>query len=509
MATMTTYYAFAAKGIQSYILHTDKLREMIGASEIVEGLSAVLFPELLTGMGMIEGWDYEYLSQAAGGVRMLFSDKERACEVARIFPLLCDPYSPGLQILQAVLPVGPTLMGTIEAGESSLAKQRNLATPILPPAATVSRRSPRTASAAVERVSQRGGGDDLVDEETLRKIKEGGDAARSLIARVAPDGFRKTGEWPFDFDEIAGHSGYLAIIHADANGLGNVLAGVRAALSGEQDLEKACAAYRAFSRAVQESTETAAREAFDTVIGIEGGQGRRFPLRPVVCAGDDLTVVIRADLAIPYTRRFLEAFERESKARLSPLGIGCESGMTACAGVAFVKKHYPYWRAYELCESLCRYAKKEVSRSASALAFWRLTTSLGTDYENTVLRKELAGDGGTCLTLNPYRIGNTAVPGVGPLLDLVSAMKELSSGGLRRLMTSVYTNKEMADRDFERALSIMGEKGCGWHKQAFCEALQSLGCARGSMWDREGKRTPLLDAIELNSVDTRIPEVKA
>lgn len=63
------YYRYEAKGIQDYVLGTSRLREITGASELVESLStdAARWCEKLGG---------ELLVSAAGGATVAFEDEK-------------------------------------------------------------------------------------------------------------------------------------------------------------------------------------------------------------------------------------------------------------------------------------------------------------------------------------------------------------------------------------------------------------------------------------------------
>ena len=74
----TYYYVLASKGIQDFILRGDKLKLMIGGSELVDDLPEKVVGEILTAMDLKEGEDFLVLSKAAGGVRLLFAGKEQA-----------------------------------------------------------------------------------------------------------------------------------------------------------------------------------------------------------------------------------------------------------------------------------------------------------------------------------------------------------------------------------------------------------------------------------------------
>lgn len=61
-------------------------------------------------------------------------------------------------------------------------------------------------------------------------------------------------------------------------------------------------------------------------------------------AGDDITFVCNAKLAIPAVRYFLE-------------NLGNEKDYSACGGIAFFNSHFPFSDAYQVAEACCDSAK--------------------------------------------------------------------------------------------------------------------------------------------------------
>ena len=69
-----------------------------------------------------------------------------------------------------------------------------------------------------------------------------------------------------------------------------------------------------------------------------------IPIRPIVLGGDDMTVIIRGDLAFQYVTEFMAQFEKETmndefKNILQQAEL---DKLTVCAGVAFIKSSYPF-----------------------------------------------------------------------------------------------------------------------------------------------------------------------
>lgn len=76
-----------------------------------------------------------------------------------------------------------------------------------------------------------------------------------------------------------------------------------------------------------------------------------MPLRPIVMDGDDFTFVCTADLAIPLAAGFLLELMKGQKEEAQKI--------TACAGIAFVHSHFPFYEAYCIAEESCSDAKKK------------------------------------------------------------------------------------------------------------------------------------------------------
>lgn len=72
-----------------------------------------------------------------------------------------------------------------------------------------------------------------------------------------------------------------------------------------------------------------------------------FPIRRIIRAGDDICFVSEGKIGIECAVEYMKALWKRSKGENS-----------ACAGVAIVHQSYPFYKAYEIAESLCSSAKK-------------------------------------------------------------------------------------------------------------------------------------------------------
>ncbi len=149
---------------------------------------------------------------------------------------------------------------------------------------------------------------------------------------------------------------HIAIVHIDGNSMGN-----------QFQQCKDLAERRHLSKAVENQIQTAWN---NTALGLTGEMEELLrnkiiksehhkkyellPLRKIILNGDDLTFACNAQLAFWLTEKLIEklcGFELDIDEAGKPIR------MSACAGIAIVKTKFPFYRAYNLAEELCRNAK--------------------------------------------------------------------------------------------------------------------------------------------------------
>ena len=89
-------YVYSAKSIQNYILRSDKLAEMIGASDLVESLSHDILDDTLFSLGLAKA---RTVNRAAGAARILFDTREEADMLAKFWPFVVNQKCRGLHIV--------------------------------------------------------------------------------------------------------------------------------------------------------------------------------------------------------------------------------------------------------------------------------------------------------------------------------------------------------------------------------------------------------------------------
>lgn len=487
---------FAAQGIQSYILRSDKLREMAGASELVESLAHELLDDTLRGLGIADP-DSVVLSRAAGAARIVFDKEPHARQFARLWPFLADRHAPGLPVSIVVKRAAGNLIEAIQQAEESIRLRRAQPLCELPAAGPFILRHARSGRPLEGDFS---GDDGASDRETGRKRASSEEGRRRLLEKILD---RKISvneankKWPLEMADIAGGSGGLGIFHADGNGLGESVRKFLGKISSLSEGE-ARGRYTSFCTGIDGAANAALRTAIQPVLA-RTPDGNPHPFRPLVCAGDDVTVILRDSDAFAFARTFLERMEHEVRTRLAADGLG---NFTACGALVFVRPKFPFADAYTLCESMCGDAKKRVNRQSTALSFLRVASSLPGDYHDFIARERTV-ESGSRLTMNPYVAGPDG--SLSHLATLHGLLQKLPRGALREVVASLYDSIPAANAAYGRFLHLLETRDEDAARSFKTTFARLTGNDVPSLWTRamSPPSTPLYDALELLAVTQR------
>ncbi len=216
---------------------------------------------------------------------------------------------------------------------------------------------------------------------------------------------------------------WLGIVHADGNGLGKIFLNFEKYLGDDTSDRNYINTYREFSLALDECTEAAFKQALDVFpTESRNGQNPAVPVVPLILGGDDLTVVCDGHHALEFTREFLQGFEQQTEQHpviaevaQEAFGVG---RLSACAGVAIVKRHFPFSVAYSLAAELISSAKQVKQQitcpvtdgitpfPCSALDFHVLYDTTSIDLE--AIQAKLTPEAQTRLYNRPYIVSDLA-----------------------------------------------------------------------------------------------------
>lgn len=459
---MAKYFLYGSNvlRIQSLIFETGKLKEIIGASELVEQICTDRFLDLI-GSGYREA---NLILGAAGKIIYIFDDRGACEKVVRHFHKNICADAPGIQLVQAVVEVeGEFSVGHLRELERRLDIQRNRAVAPSGLALMISERSRRTGGAGVWHDGE------IMDRKQQVKHILTRSNRESLFNKMLGDNhsFPASAFPRGDMSELVKDekSGWLAVVHADGNGLGKMIQKIGTEVSKHHP-GKLHHILKAFSSALDAATRAAAREAFELVVQpVYEKEKKVIPLRPVLLGGDDITIVIRGDLAVPFTSIFLERFGLYTQLKLISLSKEYRlpilaEGLSACAGIAFIKSKFPFHYGVSLADSLCHYAKKtaksiSAASAPSCLAFHRVQSSFVENYDRIIEQELTAGvdDAKVHFNYGPYFV--KAQPGFSTIADLQNRVKAVNKAdapkaGLRNWLVELHGNHAGADQLMER-----------------------------------------------------------
>lgn len=258
--------------------------------------------------------------------------------------------------------------------------------------------------------------------ESLKKYEVASQEQDASFRDLLPertDGIR----WGFphrldDLGRSTDEKSYIAVVHIDGNRMGQKIAkfnkGMKWDKEGGESREEFDARYirelgklsreirEKYKEAFQETVQVLAdnmptlRESLDIV---KEKDKEYLPIRPLIMAGDDICFVTDGRIGIDITRVFLEKIRKKS--------IQGET-MNACGGVAIVKAHFPFSRAYDLAEELCENGKNAIggveAPDASYLD-WHIDQG-ELDEGLSAIRSNYQVGEKTYLNMRPYRVGD-------------------------------------------------------------------------------------------------------
>lgn len=214
------------------------------------------------------------------------------------------------------------------------------------------------------------------------------------------DVYLKNTQYKFssELDRIYIHNNaFISVVHCDINALGEK---VRKLKNKEESKE--------FSKKIDLIMQEAFAKMIDKLVSRLDNDGFEFkdikitkddfkkdneyylPIRPIILNGDDFTFVSEGRLGVWLSKVFIKELEKASKKHFN-------GGLYASAGIAICKAKTPFSRAYNLSEELASKAKALARKdeSKSSLAFLILSNQVksGLNYlENTYTSERTTGE---------------------------------------------------------------------------------------------------------------------
>lgn len=455
-------------GIQKFLCSTGKLKEMLGGSEIIDSLPERFLSERLEELALRQverpednrDW-YIEIQRGAGAVCLILPDREKASEFLTRFSEVALERFPGLPLYGTQVPVQWDVDSYRRArreAENHIDEQRALC-----PVSIGGRMLPILESARLDGIPACARDkDEAISVPSLtRRTKECIEASKERLRRLTDKWEGVQLLWKDDLGEMLGdEKARVALIHIDGNDLGKLF---RKKLEEGRDLplEKSIAAMRELSETVSRANAAAFRGAVKEVVDFELARKKEMtrctmPLRPLVMGGDDITLVIRADLALLFLTRFATEFERKSQEYGERLSVG--------AGMVVMKASYPFAKAFSLVETLTESAKgatTDTDPRPSSVDYLVLTEDVEDDVQAYRRRVCTAADG-SLLTTKPFNIGpgNSGQKFSTFVSNGMDVLKSLPRSAIRPAMNACHGGENSSTQHWESIRKNL-ERGIG------------------------------------------------
>ncbi|MDX2245360.1 MAG: hypothetical protein SF052_01185 [Bacteroidia bacterium] len=488
--------------IQTYIFGSNKLKENIGGSYIIEELVyKEMIPKALKDAGVSNGLDLKKWKDepevyrlnnhpqeqvevgyiGGGNALLLFRKESDSKEFIKAYSRLMLTHFPGLK----------TAFGleefNYEAGEGyetfrkrlneNLIHNRNFsAAQVQPFKHGIAEDCPWTNEAQETKDSQSGS---LISQMAASRVNLVKGAQKVLLEKFK----NQIGEefsFTDDLDQLGqpDDKGYVAIVHADGNGMGQRFIGCQSLA----DTRKLSAGVIDYADKVMQgligyivSLFQGEKPRLDWELEQDKESEKRFlPIRPLIIGGDDITFVCEGRLGVHLAEKLLE-YMHQIPINGQPIH--------ACAGVAIVHTKYPFYKAYQLAEELTKRAK-DASRGEVGGSWLEYMISTGgfSGPLKEIITDQFTVAGRGTLKSDPYRVDGSQAT----LPQLHNGMKVFADKWPRNKIKDLRDalRKDEAHQNYfltemdARKLSLPGEKDNG-----------------KTLW-KEGK-TPYYDMIEL------------
>ena len=419
---------YDVRGIQNYIFKTNKVREIIGASELVEniilnGLNYVIKSNNWDKTIYLTDWEnddaeaflnndnirMQVLFIGGGNAYVLFRDAEICQKVNRALGkyVLENTYSLNLAV------------SVVNKTDDYSKDYKNINLKMMDIKSKMPKSMPMGAFPFMDTDHSTGYPLSKYDHATKDYISTESELKRKHV--VAEDEVAKI------LDNMVtqkGDNSFLAVVHIDGNSMGNRIKGI---MEGKTEYVDAIRTMRIISKTLKNEFNCC-YENMCKKIDEEFGEAnsKKAMYRKIIVAGDDITFICNAKIAVFAVTEFLKLVaERNMYAddKLTDEDNRKKYAMSACAGIAFFKSHFPFSDAYEVAEACCSNAKKQAKKAENRhdgktdgmigcyLDYQLCTHIKATDLEEYRYRNYAMADGKSMI-YRPYYVSSTSYDGL-------------------------------------------------------------------------------------------------
>lgn len=404
--TKNTALIIDTMSIQQYVFSSNKMRINLGASQIVSTFFTAINKDF-------ENKDYEVGYIGGGNALFFFNNKEDAKTFIEFFSKEVLTKFPGLIINYAINVQFNREKGkyaeSIKALFKNLHENKNKHIPITQgqkiQIATTSAYDANAASYYETSIQS------WLSDTSKIKNDNNAAAVKGFIDKYLKE---TTYTFPLELEDVCleNEKGHIAVIHIDGNGFGSLFQQLDS-LENARKLSIAVdeLAEKSFKqlidedliKVIQEDKENKIFKILDFTL-TKKGKNIVLPIRPIIIGGDDICFITDGKLGIYLAEKFIAHFTNQlNLANIHE--INSAATITACAGIAIVKRKFPFPKAYQLAEELCKAAKKEVKSKetvVSAINFHIANTGFAGTWED--IRSTYYQQNNDNLHFGPYTI---------------------------------------------------------------------------------------------------------
>ena len=446
---------YDVRGIQNYIFKTNKIKDIIGASNLVEniileGLNAIIKNDTdLLEKTCLTDWENDdseaFLNDESIQMQVLFIGGGNAYVLYRNKDI-CTKLNRGLSkyILEHTYSLN-LAVAVIDKTDNYNDDYKKINEKMLDIKSKMPQTKPMGAFpfmaidhstgyplSSFDHVAQ-----DYVSTETKLKrkcVKETEDANKILDKMVTQKG----------------ENSFLAVVHIDGNSMGNR---IKEIMKDKKDYSVAIKTMRTISKTLKNEFTNCYNEMSEKIDSTKH--------RKIIVAGDDVTFICNAQYAILAANEFLKLVAQKDMykdEKLEEKDNREKYAMSACAGIAFFKSHFPFNDAYEVAEACCANAKQkaklaenrnrgEANGMIGCYLDYQLCTHIkATDLQGYRERNYTMTDG-TSMIYRPYYVSSACYDDV---FDINTRNKEWDIETILQENLKVFSNKEESRNKYKK-----------------------------------------------------------
>lgn len=319
-------------------------------------------------------------------------------------------------------------------------------------------------------------------DEKLAKIGK-----ESTIGNIIKDYENKGFIFTKELDNLItqkGENSYIAIISLDGNKMGQKIEKMKKNAKDNEDknnLKKNNDEYikklYKFSNDIKQYYDEAFRCMLEKIVSSydkiedqlklsdknEEMGAKIMPVRPIILAGDDVCFVCNAKIALECVNLFITKLNKHSVE---------EEQLNACAGICMLRSTYPFDKGYEIAENLCKNGKAKIvdKNDASLVDFHVCQGEISTSLNEIRERVYMEKDSNINLNIKPLYLNTSDFENVFNSyenfkqgLEHIKKLSSESKGKVRKLRdifplgteeTRIFMNKNQIKKYFNKGFGL-------------------------------------------------------